>query len=106
MNPELLDFLKNVGAISVTTVAFNTVRHMSGWGPRWFGGLLAGGTSLGALFLAEKTVALPLDRIATAATLGGLLVYAAAFGVNTYVAGHSDGENSFQGGRPPFWDPW
>jgi len=68
-------------ATSIVMVLVNVIRHVFGWGPRWFGLLVALGVAVvGAVYTGIFEEGFDLPK-AVIVLLNGFLLYATAFGV-------------------------
>jgi thiol:disulfide interchange protein len=83
--PESLVTLS--GSVAAVWLVVNVIRHVTGWGPRWFGLLVALGMSLAGFFAAggagEATERAWLHYLAV--LINGLLIYSSAFGIQQTV---------------------
>jgi hypothetical protein len=96
-------------AAAVVVVLVNTVRHVTGWGPRWFALIVAvlvaavGSVAAGAFregFSVAAAAAIPVN---------GAFLYATAFGLQNSVVhpAAASGSRELRGeGSPRFASPW
>ncbi len=106
------------GCIAAEVVVMNTLRHATGWGPRWFALLLALAIAATAAVLAAKAVKPSAGTkhhwIVTilVVLLNGCLIYTSAFGVQNSVIGDEDEDEQksgmvpVAGVRPTWRTPW
>ncbi len=75
------------GSVAAVWLVVNVIRHATGWGPRWFGLIVAVGISFVAFYATggagEGTELAWLHHVT--ALLNGLLIYSSAFGVQQTV---------------------
>lgn len=110
--PESLATL--AGSTGITLVVINAIRHVSGWGPRWFGLLVAIIVAYVGLFVtAGVGSGAPITSISFVqyfiAFLNGCLIYTSAFGIQSTMVAEKPGL-SFQAVRKvsklTFRSPW
>ena len=88
------------GCIAAEVVVVNTLRHATGWGPRWFALVLALGIAAAALMLAHKAAKPDADRKPNwivqvfVVLLNGCLIYTSAFGVQNSVIGDAEDDQA------------
>ncbi|MFW6288366.1 MAG: hypothetical protein ACOC2Q_01140 [Spirochaetota bacterium] len=94
--PESL--LSLSGSVGAVWLVVNVTRHATGWGPRWFGVIVALGMSFVTFFAtggADDVTELAWLRY-IAVLVNGLLIYSSAFGIQQTVLADRAGGTAAQ----------